>query len=218
MELPHRKRYIVLFTIAIIVATILTIDVRLHTDPLLDQWTAPFAKSLQDTLWYDLFRWITELGSSIVLSVLTFVFGLFLAVRKRNLIGAGIVFTAAAFGYQFNFLIKKLVERERPTILALVDGEGFSFPSGHSMVSLITYGIIVYFMWGYMKSSKRYIAAFTAAFIVVLVGFSRYVLRVHYLTDVLAGYAYGIIFLVIWILLYKWLQNKLEKREKVRSN
>ncbi|PAD20489.1 hypothetical protein CHH69_09065 [Terribacillus saccharophilus] len=218
MELPHRKRYIVLFTIAIIVATIFTIDVRLHTDPLLDQWTAPFAKSLQDTFWYDLFRWITELGSSIVLSVLTFIFGLFLALRKKNLIGAGIVFTAAAFGYQFNFLIKQLVERERPTILALVDGEGFSFPSGHSMVSLVTYGIILYFMWGYMKSSKRYIAALTAAFIVVLIGFSRYVLRVHYLTDVLAGYAYGIIFLVIWILLYKWLQSRLEKNEKVRSN
>ena len=217
MELTHRKRYIVLFTIAIIVATIFTIDVRLHTDPLLDQWTAPFAKSLQDTFWYDSFRWITELGSSIVLSVLTFVFGLFLALRKKNLIGAGIVFTAAAFGYQFNFLIKQLVERERPTILALVDGEGFSFPSGHSMVSLITYGIILYFMWGYMKSSKRYFAVFIAAFIVVLVGFSRFVLRVHYLTDVLAGYAYGLIFLVIWILLYKWLQSKLDKSEKVRS-
>lgn len=217
MELPHKKRYVLLFTIAIIVATILTIDVRLHTDPLLDQWTAPFAESLQGTFWYDVFRWVTELGSSIVLSVLTFLFGLFLAIGRKNLIGAGIVFTAAAFGYQFNFLIKHLVERERPTILALVDGEGFSFPSGHSMVSFITYGIILYFLWHYLIGNKRYIAASLAVSIVLLVGFSRYVLRVHYLTDVLAGYAYGLIFLIIWILLYKWLQHKLEKREKVRS-
>lgn len=217
MELKNRKRYILLFTIAIFAATIFTIDVRLHTDPLLDQWTAPFAESLQGTFWYEVFRWITELGSSIVLSVLAFLFGLFLAIGKRDLIGAGIVFTATALGYQFNFLIKQLVERERPTILALVDGEGFSFPSGHSMVSFITYGIILYFLWHYLKSSQRYIAACIAAIIVLLVGFSRYVLRVHYLTDVLAGFAYGMIFLIIWILLYKWLQHMLGKREKVRS-
>ncbi|MFP7479632.1 phosphatase PAP2 family protein [Terribacillus saccharophilus] len=218
MEIQHKNRYILLFTIAIIAAVILTIDVRLHADPLLDQWTAPFAESLQGTFLYDVFRWVTELGSSIVLSVLAFSFGLFLAIGKRDLIGAGIVFTAAALGYQFNFLIKQLVERERPTILALVDGEGFSFPSGHSMVSFITYGIILYFLWHYLNDSQRKIAASLAVFIVVLVGFSRYVLRVHYLTDVLAGFAYGMIFLIIWILLYKWLQHKLGKREKIRSH
>ncbi|MFP7494832.1 phosphatase PAP2 family protein [Terribacillus saccharophilus] len=205
------------FSIAIIIAAVFTIDVSLHKDPLLDRWTASFAESLQGTFWYDVFRWITEFGSSIVLSVLAFLFGSYIALKKKDLIGAGIVFTATAFGYQFNFLIKGLVERERPAILALVDGEGFSFPSGHSMVSFITYGIILYFLWHILKGSWRYFAAFLAALIVLLVGFSRFVLRVHYLTDVLAGYAYGLVFLLIWILLYKWLQHKLGKREKVRS-
>ncbi|MFP7168752.1 phosphatase PAP2 family protein [Terribacillus sp. 7520-G] len=217
MELPHRRKYILLFTISIIIAAALTLDVAFHPDPLLDRWTAPFARSLQDTIWYDFFRWVTEFGSSTVLTVLAFLFGLFLALKKRDLIGAGVVFTATAIGYQFNFLIKGLVERERPIILALVDGEGFSFPSGHSMVSLITYGIILYFLWHFLKNSQRYIAAFLAALIVLLIGFSRYVLRVHYLTDVLAGFAYGMVFLLIWILLYKWLQHKLGRREKARS-
>ncbi|MFS0560074.1 phosphatase PAP2 family protein [Terribacillus sp. 179-K 1B1 HS] len=217
MELPHKKRYILLFTISIIIAAAFTIDVAFHPDPLLDQWTAPFAQSLQGTIWFDASRWITEFGSSTVLTILALLFGLFLALKKRDLIGAGIVFTATALGYQFNFLIKGLVERERPAILALVDGEGFSFPSGHSMMSFITYGIILYFLWHFLKNSQRYTAAFLAALIVLLVGFSRYVLRVHYLTDVLAGYAYGMVFLLIWILLYKWLQHNLGRREKARS-
>ncbi|SNZ14364.1 undecaprenyl-diphosphatase [Terribacillus aidingensis] len=216
MELPHRKRYILLFTISIILAFLLMMDVRLHAEPLLDQWTSAYPASLEGTFWYDLFRWITELGSSTVLSVLAFVFGLFLAVKRKDLIGAGIVFTATALGYQFNFLIKGVVQRERPLILAIVDGEGFSFPSGHSMVSFITYGIIVYFLWKHLKKKLRLTIAVLAGFLVLLIGISRYVLRVHYLTDILGGYSFGLIFLIIWILLYKWLRHKYG-REKVRS-
>jgi membrane-associated phospholipid phosphatase len=217
MELPHRKRYILLFTISIILAFLLTMDVRLHPVPLLDQWTSAYPASLKETFWYDVFRWITELGSSTVLSVVAFVFGLFLAVKSKDLIGAGIVFTATAFGYQFNFLIKDMVQRERPTILALVDGVGFSFPSGHSMLSFITYGIIVYFLWKYLKRKMRVTLAVLAGFLVLLIGLSRYVLHVHFLTDILGGYVYGCLFLIIWILLYKWLQHKLGRKEKVRS-
>ncbi|WP_077310302.1 phosphatase PAP2 family protein [Terribacillus halophilus] len=216
MELPHKKRYILLFTISIILAFLLMMDVRLHPVPLLDQWTSSYPATLEGTFWYDLFRWITELGSSTVLSVLAFVFGLFLAIKRKDLIGAGIVFTATALGYQFNFLIKKMVQRERPTILAFVDGEGFSFPSGHSMVSFITYGIIVYFLWKYLKQRLRFTITVVAGFLVLLIGLSRYVLRVHYVTDILGGYSFGLIFLIIWILLYKWLQYKFG-REKVRS-
>jgi membrane-associated phospholipid phosphatase len=217
MELPHRERYILLFTISIILSFLLMMDVRLHAVPLLDQWTSAYPETLEGTFWYSLFRWITELGSSTVLSVLAFVFGLFLVVKRKDLIGAGIVFTATALGYQFNFLIKGMVQRERPLVLAIVDGEGFSFPSGHAMVSFITYGIIVYFLWKHLKKELRLTIAVLAGLLVLLIGISRYVLRVHYLTDILGGYLFGLIFLIIWILLYKWLRHKYG-RQKVRSH
>nr|WP_280922962.1 phosphatase PAP2 family protein [Virgibacillus litoralis] len=114
-----------------------------------------------------------------------------------------------------NILIKRLVERERPSILVAANAEGYSFPSGHAMISMVCYGLLAYFITKNLKSAKATFAVqFLFALLIFLIGISRYMINVHYLTDVLAGFIFGFIFLVGLIYLYELIRNR---RFKIQS-
>jgi undecaprenyl-diphosphatase len=132
-------------------------------------------------------RAITELGSSWFAATVCGGILLWLLWQRR-------FSTAAAIGGIF--LIAKLMEtglkltfeRARPTVVPhLQDAGGYSFPSGHTMTAVITYGLLAAVLAGQFSGRLRYVPPAMAALIVAAVGFSRVYLGVHYLTDVLAG-------------------------------
>jgi undecaprenyl-diphosphatase len=85
-----------------------------------------------------------------------------------------------------NLLLKELFGRDRPTLWeTLVTEHGFSFPSGHAMASSALGFSIMVTLW---NTRFRVPACIVAGFYIVLVGFSRLYLGVHYPTDVLAGW------------------------------
>src|SRR5699024_5714558 len=104
------------------------------------------------------------------------------------------------FAHLLNKLIKTLVMRERPSISTLLDAEGYSFPSGHAMVSIVCYGLLAYFIMIKSQSVKwtRGIQIFFYS-VIFLVGISRYILNVHFLTDVIGGFFIGFIVLMAFI-------------------
>jgi undecaprenyl-diphosphatase len=111
-------------------------------------------------------------------------------------------FTAAIVGGSIlNNILKAIIHRPRPiSETTLITVYGWSFPSGHAMTSMIFYGIIVYLLVRTTGSWR--VKAFSmamAGFIVFMIGFSRIYLQVHYLSDVLAGYAGGLFWLSICI-------------------
>ncbi len=97
------------------------------------------------------------------------------------------------------FVLKMVIHRVRPiSRISLVNVAGWSFPSGHSMMSAIFYGTLSYFVLQKTKSWRlRVLTALAALFVVFLTGFSRIYLQVHYLSDVIAGYAGGLFWLTI---------------------
>jgi undecaprenyl-diphosphatase len=102
-----------------------------------------------------------------------------------------------------NQLLKHLFERPRPAT-AMLFQSGLSFPSGHAMIGGCFYGLLVYIIWKTVKGAFwRWF--FTAFFTILelLIGYSRIYLQVHYATDVLAGYAAGIFWLVLSIYLLR---------------
>jgi undecaprenyl-diphosphatase len=88
-------------------------------------------------------------------------------------------------------LLKVLFARPRPIFEhPLLRESGYSFPSGHAMESLVVYGMVAYFAVLALRTWRAHTAVvFGAALLVMLIGFSRMYLGVHYFSDVLAGFA-----------------------------
>ena len=100
-----------------------------------------------------------------------------------------------------NEAFKVIFHRERPDILRLVEAGGFSFPSGHSMISMSFYGFIAYLFYANMKSRWKYLIISMFSVIILLIGISRIYLGVHYASDVLAGFSAGLTWLAIFVML-----------------
>jgi membrane-associated phospholipid phosphatase len=95
-------------------------------------------------------------------------------------------------------LLKALFGRKRPLSPLLKAAKGLSFPSGHAIMSVAFFGIIIY--WVLHAGLPDWITIITATLLTVLIlliGFSRIYLRVHYASDVLAGFIIGLIWLLI---------------------
>lgn len=103
-----------------------------------------------------------------------------------------------------NILLKNIVERPRPIGYRLIDESGYSFPSGHSMISVAFYGLLIYHIWKNCKNIKlRNISCILLSILVFLIGVSRIYLGVHYATDVIGGFVISIIYLMLFTSVYK---------------
>ena len=99
-----------------------------------------------------------------------------------------------------NQLLKRILQRPRPTEFRIVEETGYSFPSGHSMVSMAFYGYLIYLIYKYVKNKYiKWSLICLLSFLVILIGTSRIYLGVHYTSDVLGGFLISISYLVIYI-------------------
>jgi membrane-associated phospholipid phosphatase len=104
--------------------------------------------------------------------------------------------------------LKVFFNRARPDNPVFEAAMGFSFPSGHAMSAVTFYGILIYIVWGHVENKIiRWILTILLLAFIFLIGFSRVYLRVHYASDVLAGFSMGL----IWLVLSLWIMNKIEK-------
>lgn len=163
---------------------IVQFDTRFAT--LLYSWATPAATIV--------FIIITEFGGPIVVAV-ALVMTLLLAWRRQWLL-LGAWLAALGGGEILNVLLKQLFHRPRPVFAhplyrILIDND-YSFPSGHAMGSLIAYGMLAYFALLFVRSWRARSALLCGTvLLVLLIGFSRLYLGVHYFSDVIAGYAAG---------------------------
>jgi len=135
---------------------------------------------------------IIAIGSLVIITCLLF--------KKR--IDELLSFIVAILGGNLLFLIFKMaIDRVRPIPeTTLIKAVGWSFPSGHAVMSVIFYGMISYFLIRETRSWKLHVlTAMASLFVVFLIGVSRIYLQVHYLSDVIAGYAGGLFWLTMCI-------------------
>ena len=98
-----------------------------------------------------------------------------------------------------NVLLKELVQRPRPEDINLVVETGFSFPSGHSMVAMAFFGLLVWLVWHYERDRTLRLACCAGfSLIILLIGISRIYLGVHYASDVLAGFCISLAWLAMY--------------------
>jgi membrane-associated phospholipid phosphatase len=100
--------------------------------------------------------------------------------------------TTTLVGGLIDSVVKILVDRDRPSLEApIVTAHGQSFPSGHSMTSVVAYGALLLIFMPVIAKHHRRAVVLGAVALCLAIGFSRLALGVHYITDVLGGYALG---------------------------
>ncbi|MBT2583426.1 phosphatase PAP2 family protein [Planococcus sp. ISL-109] len=156
----------------------------------------------------DMFMFIiTELGSVWFLVLMSIGVLWILAVRMQDKWGVLFFFVAIGGGSLLTILLKHLFSRERPGINEAIDAVGYSFPSGHSMGSLIFYGFLMYLVIRtQQKPWLQWVSVFGLGLLIVLIGISRIYLGAHFPSDVLAGYIAGTIWLVLSLIALEWIQ------------
>lgn len=154
-------------------------------------------------------RDFTALGGVVVLTLLTVCVGLFLFLSERVRMGL-FVWAAVASGALVSTALKAGFNRPRPELVPHAAGAYYSsFPSGHSMLSAITYLTIGALIARSQrrKRIKVFVLA-VAVFITVCVGITRVYLGVHWPTDVLAGWTAGAVWALICWEIADWLQRR----------
>ncbi|MEA2498172.1 MAG: hypothetical protein QOH26_577 [Actinomycetota bacterium] len=95
-------------------------------------------------------------------------------------------------GAAINSVVKVLVDRPRPSLVdPVATAHGQSFPSGHSMAAVVGYGALLIVFLPSVRKRLRWAVIAAAGSLALLIGFTRLALGVHYITDVLGGYALG---------------------------
>ena len=120
-------------------------------------------------------------------------------IRRRQWHRAWFFAITVGGGSLLNVLLKTIFHRGRPTVAAEFHMVSWSFPSGHAMASLIFYGLLA--RWASRDLPMRRGAIWTTAVaMIAAIGFARVYLGVHYISDVVAGYGAGFVWLVACVM------------------
>lgn len=154
-------------------------------------------------------RDVTALGSTAILGLVTAITVIFLALDGRKHM-AYFVLASVVSGMIASELLKDVFQRPRPEIvphLAYVSNS--SFPSGHSMMSAVTYLTLgALLARSHERRAVKVFFLLVAALLGFIVGASRVYLGVHWPTDVLAGWTAGAVWAMLCWLIARWLQGR----------
>lgn len=173
----------------------------------MDKAAFDLAANIASALLDSLFKGITFFGSRNFLTpaaLLLIVY--FLFVRRHRWYSLKVPVVALG-SITLNLVLKYFFDRPRP-IMPVVEASGLSFPSGHTMVAASFYGLLIYLVWENVQPRVlRNTMVLLLSVFILLIGFSRIYLRVHYASDALAGFAAGF----LWVIFSIWALRRVEK-------
>ncbi|MEI6835549.1 MAG: phosphatase PAP2 family protein [Candidatus Falkowbacteria bacterium] len=175
-------------------------------------WSLIFLNWRSD-LWISIFSVLTWLGNWQLVALLILLVIYFLLRKKQQTFILPFLFTIAS-AETVTFIGKLLVGRSRPLSAAIYETD-FSFPSGHATIAVTFYGYLAYMLCKLAKNKKQPVAVSVGTLLIVLlIGFSRLYLGVHYISDVLAGYLVGLLALIAGLNLNEWLETKSNQKSR----
>lgn len=159
--------------------------------------------------WFlDFIQDISSFGSVTAVILITILTSGLLIIKKEYVLLNSFLTTIIGGGL-IELLMKEIFSRPRPQIVShLVNVDTYSFPSGHSAISTIVYLALAFLIFKFeiKRSIKLYFLS-SAIFLILLIGFSRIYLGVHFPSDVLGGWALGL----TWISSRLMFSNKFKK-------
>jgi len=146
----------------------------------------------------------TNLGSSYTLIFMA-LFTILLSYRHHRR-EAYLFILVILMGFVINFVLKNIIERPRPDISPLINESTYSFPSGHAMNSFVFYVTLSFYIYHFTRRKiLSLIITLISLVTILLIGFSRVYLGIHYPSDILAGYTVGFWWFVTALVIEKTL-------------
>lgn len=199
---------ILLFIAALIVFSIFAIRIFRIKDEThdflvfdrLSEWVTPLTTSFLQV--------ITYLGSHNFLIPANLLLAFYFLFIKKHRWYSIKVPVVALGGLLMMTLLKQFFNRPRPLVPLLEPVRGLSFPSGHALMSVSFYGLLIFLIWENVKEPiRKWVLISFLVILIILIGFSRIYLRLHYFSDVIAGFSIGI----IWLSVSIWAIRRIEQ-------
>ena len=171
----------------------------------IDSNVAIFFANHNNIVLTNIFKFISFICSPKFMILVNVCLFIFIILKKKYKLF--LINVASIASVVVNNIIKIIIKRERPNFLVLSNETSYSFPSGHSMISILFFGSIIYLVNKYNIKYRKTITILLSIFI-ILVGLSRLYLGVHFLTDVIGGYLCGFIALIIIIMIFERVEKK----------
>lgn len=143
-----------------------------------------------------IFKIITNLASAKFVALLC----LILLIFVKNKVIPITIITNMLIMWGLIGILKNTFKRERPNINRLVEEKGYSYPSGHTMTATIFYGFIIFLIViSNLIIPLKWILSILLALLIILVGYTRVYLGVHFLSDVIGAILFGSSYLLLYI-------------------
>lgn len=139
------------------------------------------------------FIFITKFGNPLLAILLVMFFVLF--IRNKHSLMILIVSINSAVT---NTVLKYLFQRERPSVVKMIEQGGYSYPSGHAMISVSIYGYLLYVVLRRVRDKYlRYLLSSLLVLLILSIGISRIYLGVHFASDIIGGFLLATIEIIL---------------------
>ena len=183
------KKNILLIVMSIILFIILAIAINADILSGFESWVYFESVEHMSDILTNILIFITNFGGPIGISLICIT--IFLIPKLRNKLGLP-VSIAVSTSFILNIILKLIFARERPDILRLVTENSYSFPSGHAMINMALYTVLIIYAYKFIKSKRiKYPLIIAMMLLVIAIGFTRIYLGVHYAGDIIGGWLLG---------------------------
>lgn len=185
----------IILAILIIFGIFLTILVKKYDVLAIDQFFIEKAVALRNESLTTIVKVLTNLGGTFWITFLTLICLILIKKRKYPILITVNILNVVII----NQVLKIIIQRSRPIVEHLVNESGYSYPSGHAMAAIGFYGFFIFLINNLNIDKKlKKILNILLICLIIIIGLTRIYLGVHYFTDIIAGFTFGLIYLMLY--------------------
>lgn len=198
-KIKNNKQLIYTIIPFITIITIITSKIIIGKELIIDKFAHNIlVKQLRSPFMTTIMKNITKLSDTSYIIIIAIILSMLFLFKWKEKNIAKLIPCNLLLVTLINNTLKVIFQRERPLGHRLIEITGYSFPSGHAMVSMAFYGLVIYIIYKrILNKNLRNILISINIIIIILIGISRVYLGVHYLSDIIVGYSISIIYLLL---------------------